>query len=126
MEQGSHFRTILKALASLDYFIEWRLVNPINFGIPQNRDRVFIFGTLVKNRPSAIDLEKFSIFFTSPDSEHLKITDSSINHYLRPISEFTIKNHNWGIAYQNRMYMQSLPALPDIKPQKKTERYSTG
>jgi DNA (cytosine-5)-methyltransferase 1 len=42
MENGYHFRVILDALSELDYFIEWRLINPINFGIPQNRDRVFI------------------------------------------------------------------------------------
>ncbi|WP_049558972.1 DNA cytosine methyltransferase, partial [Limnoraphis robusta] len=52
MEQGYHFRVILKALASLDYLIEWRLINPLNFGIPQNRDRVFIIGTKsTKNNP---------------------------------------------------------------------------
>jgi DNA (cytosine-5)-methyltransferase 1 len=122
MEKGSHFRTILTALASLDYFIEWRVINPINFGIPQNRDRIFIFGTLVKHRPSAIDLEKLekiSIFLTHNDAEHLKISHHPLEKWLRPIREFTTKNHNWGIAYQNQMYMQSLPALPDIKPRKK-------
>ncbi|MGK7919666.1 MAG: DNA cytosine methyltransferase, partial [Trichodesmium sp.] len=45
MEKGVHFRIILNSLATLDYFIEWRIINTINFGIPQNRDRIFIFGT---------------------------------------------------------------------------------
>lgn len=49
MEKGYHFRIILNALAALDYFIEWRIINPINFGIPQNRDRIFILGTRVKS-----------------------------------------------------------------------------
>ena len=118
MEKGSHFRTILKALASLDYFIEWRLVNPINFGIPQNRDRIFIFGTLVQPS-SAINLENTAIFLTPSDSEYLTIADRPIEKLMQPIGEFTTKNHNWGMAYQNQMYMQSLPALPDIKPRKK-------
>ncbi len=44
MERGSHFATILHALARLDYHIEWRLLNAMNFGLSQNRQRVFIIG----------------------------------------------------------------------------------
>lgn len=44
MEQGDHFATILKALSELNYFMEWRLLNATDFGLPQNRQRVFIVG----------------------------------------------------------------------------------
>ena len=44
MERGIHFATILASLAQLDYAIEWRLLNAIHFGLPQNRQRVFITG----------------------------------------------------------------------------------
>ena len=44
MEKGIHFATILASLAQLDYAIEWRLLNAIHFGLPQNRQRVFITG----------------------------------------------------------------------------------
>jgi DNA (cytosine-5)-methyltransferase 1 len=44
MERGVHFATILAALAELDYQIEWRLLNASDFGLPQNRQRVFIVG----------------------------------------------------------------------------------
>src|SRR6266849_9857912 len=44
MERGVHFASILAALAELDYRIEWRLLNASNFGLPQNRQRVFIVG----------------------------------------------------------------------------------
>jgi len=47
MESGEHFATILSALAELDYFVEWRLLNAMHFGLPQNRERVFIVGELV-------------------------------------------------------------------------------
>ena len=50
MENGYHFRLILNALSDLDYFIEWRLINPLKFGIPQTRDRVFIFGTKLHSK----------------------------------------------------------------------------
>ncbi len=44
MEDGRHFATILAALADLDYQIEWRLLNAMHFGLPQNRQRIFIIG----------------------------------------------------------------------------------
>nr|WP_234996606.1 DNA cytosine methyltransferase [Planktothrix sp. PCC 11201] len=57
MEQGHHFKVILNALASLNYLIEWRIISPINFGIPQNRERIFIFGTRCKSDFNPISLE---------------------------------------------------------------------
>ena len=44
MEKGLHFATILSSLAELNYHIEWRLLNAMDFGLPQNRQRVFILG----------------------------------------------------------------------------------
>lgn len=44
MERGSHFATILTELTSLGYEVEWRLLNAMDFGIPQNRQRVAIVG----------------------------------------------------------------------------------
>lgn len=44
MEQGDHFATILWTLANLGYAVEWRLLNAVDFGLPQNRRRVIIVG----------------------------------------------------------------------------------
>src|SRR5918993_1597517 len=52
MEQGSHFATILSVLADLDYWIEWRLLNAMHFGLPQNRQRVFLIGVHRNKYPS--------------------------------------------------------------------------
>jgi DNA (cytosine-5)-methyltransferase 1 len=51
MERGAHFATILDALASLDYQVEWRLINALQFGLPQNRQRVFIVGSRADGIP---------------------------------------------------------------------------
>jgi DNA (cytosine-5)-methyltransferase 1 len=45
MERGRHFATILAALGELGYVVEWRLLNAAHFGLPQNRQRVFLLGT---------------------------------------------------------------------------------
>ncbi len=120
MEEGSHFRIILNALASLDYFIEWRIINPINFGIPQNRDRIFIFGTWIESTKKTPTLEKLSVFLTDNDVDNLPGNESSeIEKYMQPIINFKSKNYHWGIAYKNKIYSQSLPLMSDIKPRKK-------
>jgi DNA (cytosine-5)-methyltransferase 1 len=43
-EQGKTFQTILGVLADLGYFVEWQVLNSKDFGVPQNRERVFIVG----------------------------------------------------------------------------------
>jgi len=43
---GRTFTTILGVLADLGYFVEWQVLNSKNFGVPQNRERVFIVGHL--------------------------------------------------------------------------------
>jgi site-specific DNA-cytosine methylase len=52
MERGFHFATILSSLAESDYTLEWRLLNAMHFGLPQNRQRVFILGIRNNAPPS--------------------------------------------------------------------------
>jgi DNA (cytosine-5)-methyltransferase 1 len=42
--RGDTFFTILNTLGELGYWVEWQLLNSKDFGIPQNRERVFIVG----------------------------------------------------------------------------------
>jgi len=43
---GRTFQTIIGVLTDLGYFVEWQVLNSKNFGVPQNRERVFIVGHL--------------------------------------------------------------------------------
>ena len=43
---GRTFKTIITSLAELGYAVEWQVLNAKNFGVPQNRERVFIIGHL--------------------------------------------------------------------------------
>lgn len=53
-ENGEAFRTILATLDELGYDAEWQVLNSKDFGVPQNREHVFIVGHLRGERTRQI------------------------------------------------------------------------
>jgi len=45
-DEGLTFQIILESLDELGYDVEWQVLNSKHFGVPQNRERVFIIGHL--------------------------------------------------------------------------------
>jgi DNA (cytosine-5)-methyltransferase 1 len=48
-DEGRTFATILRVMGSIGYRLEWQVFNSKWFGVPQNRERVFIIGHLGEN-----------------------------------------------------------------------------
>ena len=63
---GATFETIIRTLDELGYDVEWQVLNSKNFGVPQNRERVFIIGHLRGQRTRNV----FPISGESEQSDH--------------------------------------------------------
>lgn len=117
MERGRHFATILGALVELDYFVEWRLLNAVHFGLPQNRERVFIVGRLAsgpKYRPPAADFSPIGL--ATPDD--LRMSDERRLGLFDPSRWRSVEaaNHrfeNWGIACRGRFFTNGLDSFSE-------------
>lgn len=114
MEQGDHFATMLAALTALDYQVEWRLVNAMHFGLPQNRQRVLMLGSL--GMPTGCPLIRLA------SSEDLyKILEKNFP-IIRNVSSWTeIERHgrkfpNWGLAWNKRFFADNLEYFSEAQP----------
>ena len=99
MEHGAHFATILAALTNIDYSIEWRLLNATSFGLPQNRQRIFIIG--VRNSSERIT-DKITTRLAS-SSEMAKLSFDVADRICDPDDWTQLSRHNkkfpcWGLA----------------------------
>jgi len=57
-DKGRTFYTIISTLDELGYDLQWQVLNSKNFGVPQNRERVFIVGHLRGTpRPEVFPIE---------------------------------------------------------------------
>ena len=56
-DSGRTFQTILKVLADIGYMVQWEVCNSKNYGVPQNRERVYIVGHLRgRSRPEVFPI----------------------------------------------------------------------
>lgn len=74
-DKGRTFRTILRTLHDIGYDVQWSVLNSKDFGVPQNRERVYIVGHLRGERPPEI----FSIRQENerPNEKRIKIIAST-------------------------------------------------
>lgn len=114
MENGEHFATIIDKLSSLGYLIEWRLLNAMHLGLPQNRQRIFITGIRVQD-----GLSERVRLLTQNEVDALPARATSM------IADFSswpsITDHGkafpaWGLAHDNRFCGFPIASFEDTKP----------
>ena len=76
-DSGRTFQTILKVLSDIGYDSQWEVLNSKNYGVPQNRERVYIVGHLRGNsRPEVFPIGKVSNEDNRNNQQKIKIIDN--------------------------------------------------
>lgn len=56
-DHGKTFSTILRILGELGYYVKWKVLNALDFGLPQKRERVIIVGFRSQQRCNAFNFD---------------------------------------------------------------------
>ena len=98
LNNGKHYQTIINALTELDYKVEWKTINAVDFGLPQNRERIIMIGSLSKDTVSSYMVSAFE------ESSFSDIDKERINNYFlwSDVNNVKRKFSNWGMAYKGK------------------------
>jgi len=73
-DKGRTFEIILQTLDELGYDAEWQVLNSKHFGVPQNRERVFIVGHLRgRSRPKVFPIRESDKVYYRPGEDKEKV-----------------------------------------------------
>ena len=76
-DSGRTFQTIIKVLTDIGYLVQWEVCNSKNYGVPQNRERVYIVGHLRGNsRPEVFPIGKINEEDSRNNQQKIKIIDN--------------------------------------------------
>ena len=106
-DSGRTFQTILKVLTDIGYMVQWEVCNSKNYGVPQNRERVYIVGHLRgSSRPE--------IF---PIGESQKVSDKSRKKERKIGSELSsaiTSNYKRGVHAMSESYIVEKANLKEL------------
>lgn len=120
MERGSHFLTVLTCLTRLGYDVEWRLMNAMDFGLPQNRQRVLIIGSRSQSQSD------MPVIRMAENSEFEGIEPRQLEMLRdwkrwKRLSDHRSKFGRWGLACGNRLFDLDLVRASTSPPPLLTE-----
>jgi DNA (cytosine-5)-methyltransferase 1 len=113
MEKGCHFATILSALTDLGYRVEWRLLNAMNFGLAQNRQRIIVLGSR--------NYEQVAGSYLAPGEDFAGLGGEELDRVHERKRWWDIERHGeyfgtWGLAESNKFVSIDLEAFAEAKP----------
>lgn len=111
-DSGRTFAVIIATLTELGYDLQWQVLNSKNFGVPQNRERVFIVGHLRgTRRPKVFPITESSEppeFATCLDANYWKGADK---HGQRTLIEVTQNESDASRVYDPSGIAKTLKGL---------------
>ena len=95
---GRTFQRIIEVLTNLGYLVEWEVLNSKNYGVPQNRERVYIIGHLRgQSRPKVFPIRKSEEVSDSSREEKRKVGST--------LSSTITSNYKKGVHALNEQYI---------------------
>ena len=86
--KGQTFKRILEVLSGLGYDVSWEVLNSKNFGVPQNRERIFIKGYLREKCGAEV--------------LHIRgAQEELVGEQINKIGNFSHTNHHGGNVYDS-------------------------
>lgn len=100
-DSGNTFKTIISALTELGYDLQWQVLNSKNFGVPQNRERVFVVGNLRgTSRPEIFPIRNYN---STALSELTKGVSDAYRVYTTACAK-TLKGQAGGVGAKTGLY----------------------
>lgn len=134
---GKTLATIINRLESLDYKVNWKILNAKNFALPQDRKRIYITGT----KTQKTDLENFSEKFCSLEKilqSGLPISDSKfvkklLSHYkVEELFGKAIKDkrggadniHSWDLELKGKVSARQKRLLNSLLKERRKKKWA--
>tara|TARA_B100000676_G_C17979173_1_gene787936 strand:- start:84 stop:1025 length:942 start_codon:yes stop_codon:yes gene_type:complete len=115
-DKGNTFSTIKKSLSDKGYNLHYKIINSKDFGLPQNRERIFIIG--FKNK---VDF-KFPIFDGKILDINKILEKKIIDHEISSVAKNHIKNHLY-IYKKHKTTNDNFPIIAtEVRPSRCTFR----
>ncbi len=130
-QRGRDFGIMLRSMSDLGYGVEWRVINAAEYGHPQKRRRVFIFGfhkstSYYKNLKSlkiisilqadGLFAKQFPIKEILLPINEINISKTKFEDLVQMSDSFKFQFSNTGIMFNNHIYTtQTLPILSKPK-----------
>lgn len=85
-----YLEVIIEELQSLGYTVEYKLLNAVNYGVPQNRERLFLVGHNSELHFPEMETKKYTVRDAIPDFVETTPTESK---FLTPAQDTYIANY---------------------------------